>query len=159
MEVLFTLFKVISSFPTKILYEEDLINNLFQFDLDRKEISLSHKEKKYIKKNNFSYNQIPKIYFPLREQYSNINNNKDKKNKSKNNFNENTLELSKINNESILMIKSHNKNNGNISLLDKYEHNKIKKKLVPKNEVNENDSKSFDKNDVNIFNFNMSFKN
>ena len=159
MEVLFTLFKVISSFPTKILYEEDLINNLFQFDLDRKEISLSHKEKKYIKKNNFSYNQIPKIYFPLREQYSNINNNKDKKNKSKNNFNENTLELSKINNESILMIKSHNKNNGNISLLDKYEHNKIRKKLVPKNEVNENDSKSFDKNDVNIFNFNMSFKN
>ena len=158
MEVLFTLFKIISSFPTKILYEEELINNLFQFNLDKEEISLISKEKKYIKKNNFSFNPIPKIYIPSREQHSNINNNKDKINKSKNSFNENFLELSKRNNDSILMIKSQNKNNGNISFLDKYEYTKNKKKLNRKKVVNENDNKSCDKSDINIFNFNMSFK-
>ena len=161
MEVLFSLFRIISSFPTKILYEEDLINNLFQFNLDTKEISLINKEKKYIKKNNFSYNQISRIYIPSKEQLPNINKNKDKDktNKSKNGFNEDILDLSKINNESLLMIKSKNKNNGNISSLDKNENIKSKKRYSQKNFINENDSKSNDKSDINIFNFNMSFKN
>ena len=56
MEVLFSVFRIISSFPTKILYEEALVNKLFKFNLDTKEISLVNKDKKYIKKNNFSYN-------------------------------------------------------------------------------------------------------
>jgi len=161
MEVLYTLFKVISSFPIEILYEEDLISNLFQFNLDTKEISLISKEKKYFKKNNFSYNQIPKLYIPSRprEQLSNFNKNKDKNNKSKNGFNKDILDLSKINNESLLMIKSQNKNNGNISSLDKNENSKDKKKLSKKNLINENNIKSYDKSDINIFNFNMSLKN
>ena len=128
MEVLFSFLSIISSFPTKILYEEALVNNLFQFNLDTKEISLVNKEKKYIKKNNFSYNQIPKLYIPIREQYSNINKNKDKINQLKNGLNEDILDLSKINNESILMIKSQNKKNGTISSLNKYENTKSKKK-------------------------------
>ena len=159
MEVLFIFFKIISSFPTKILYEEELINNLFQFNLETKEISLINKEKKYIKKNYFSYNQMPRLYIPsrLREQHSNINKNKDKNNKSRNGFNEDILYLSKINNESLFMLKSQNKDNGNTSLLDKNENTKSKKKLSKKNLIN--DSKTYDKNDINIFNFNMSFKN
>ena len=67
MQVLFSFLRIISSFPTQILYEEALVNNLFQFNLDTKEISLVNKEKKYIKKNNFSYNQIPKLYIPPKE--------------------------------------------------------------------------------------------
>jgi hypothetical protein len=164
MEVLFIIFKIISSFPTKILYEEDLINNLFQFNLDRKEISMINKEKKYIKKNNFSYNQIPKLIIPSREQIININNSKEKINQSKEDFNEDVLDISKINNENLLMIQSQNKKNGNISSLDNYKNKKIliQKNLIKENQKNlikEKDSNSYDKNDINIFNFNMSFKN
>ena len=104
---------------------------------------------------------MPRLYIPsrLREQHSNINKNKDKNNKSKNGFNEDIFDLSKINNESLLMVKSQNKNNGNISFLNKFEYIKNKKKLSEKNLINENDIKSHDKSDINIFNFNMSFKN
>jgi hypothetical protein len=132
MQVLFSFLRIISSFPTQILYEEALVNNLFQFNLDTKEISLVNKEKKYIKKNNFSFNQIPKLYIPSREQNSNINKNKDKINQLKYGLNEDILDLSKINNESILMIKSQNKKNGTISSLNKYENTKSKKKIKQK---------------------------
>ena len=56
-----------------------LINNLFQFNLDTKEISLINKEKTNFIQNYFSYNQIPKLYIKSREQNSNINNNEEKK--------------------------------------------------------------------------------
>jgi len=159
MEVLFSFFRIISSFPTKILYEESLVNSLFQFNLDTKEINLVDKEKKYIKKNNLSYNQIPKLYIPSRDQHLIINKAEDKMNQSKNAFNEDILDISKINNESLLMIKSQNKSNGNISPVDKYESTKNKKVLSQINLINEDDRKQYDKSDVNIFNFNMNFKN
>ena len=80
-------------------------------------------------------------------------------NQSKNAFNEDILDISKINNESFLMIKSQNKSNGNISPVDKYESTKNKKKLSQINSINEDDNKQYDKSDINIFNFNMNFKN
>ena len=49
MEVIFSLFKIISSFLTDYLYEQSLVNNLFSFDLDKKIITIKEKEKK---KNN-----------------------------------------------------------------------------------------------------------
>ena len=156
MEVLFSLLKIISSYPTKILYEEALVNNLFQFNLDTKEISLVSKEKKYFKKNNFLYNKISKLYILPNQQNLNINKNKDKINKSKN---EGNIDLNKIANESILMIKSKNKNIGNIPSFDKYESSKNKEKLSQNNSINENDRNQYDKSDIKIFNFNMSFKN
>ena len=156
MEVVFSVFRIISSFPTKILYEEALVNKLFQFNLDTKEISLINKEKRYIKKNNFSYNQISKLYNPLREQSPNINKKKDIINQSKN---EGSIDLNKITNESFLMIKSKNKNIRNIASLNKYEKSKNKEKLSQNKLIKNNDRNPFDKNDIKIFNFNMSFKN
>ena len=40
MEVIFTLFRIISSMSVDILYEISLVNNLFKFDLDRKMVIL-----------------------------------------------------------------------------------------------------------------------
>ena len=156
MEVLFSLFRIISSYPTKILYEEALVNNLFQFNLDTKEILLVNKEKKYVKKNNLTSNQISKLYIPQNQQNLNINKNKDKINKSKN---DGIIDLDKIANESLLMIKSKNKNFENISSLEKYENSKNKEKLSQNNLINENEKNPYDKGDIKIFNFNMSFKN
>jgi len=156
MEVLFSLFRIISSFPTKILYEEALVNNLFQFNLDTKEVLLINKEKKYVKKNNLSYNQISKLYVPPNQQNLNISKNKDKINKSKN---EDIMDLSKVTNESLLMVKSKNKNIGNISSLEKYENSKNKEKSSQNNLINEYERNPYDKSDIKIFNFNMNFKN
>ena len=65
MEVIFTIFKIISSFSVDILYEISLVNNLFKFDLNKKIIIL--KEKKLPKKNNFPKMKgvkIINIYLP-----------------------------------------------------------------------------------------------
>ena len=62
MEVIFSLFRIISSFLTDNLYEQSLVNNLFTFDLDKKIIKI--KEKK--KNNNFSENEDIKIYNNLK---------------------------------------------------------------------------------------------
>ena len=63
MEVLFTLFRIISSFSVDILYEISLVNNLFNFDLTKKVVIL--KDKKFTKKNSndlINKNVEPKIY-------------------------------------------------------------------------------------------------
>ena len=46
MEVVFSLFNILSSLVVGILYEESLVNNLFTFDLDQKVISLKEKYNK-----------------------------------------------------------------------------------------------------------------
>ena len=52
MEVVFTVFRIISSFAVDILYEISLVNNLFSFDLNKKIVIL--KDKKSTTKNEFS---------------------------------------------------------------------------------------------------------
>ena len=60
MEVIFSLFRIISSFLTDTLYEQSIINNLFSFDLDKKIITIKQKKKK---KKICSSDDI-KIYSP-----------------------------------------------------------------------------------------------
>ena len=60
MEVVFTLFRIISSFAVDVLYEISLVNNLFIFDLNKKTIIL--KNMKNTKKNNFPQEEPPSIY-------------------------------------------------------------------------------------------------
>ena len=40
MEVIFTLFRIISSFSVDILYEVSMVNRLFNFDLNKKNVVL-----------------------------------------------------------------------------------------------------------------------
>ncbi len=58
MEVVFSIFRIISSFLTDNLYEQALVNNLFSFDLDKKTVNI--KEKKKV--NNISHEKEIKIY-------------------------------------------------------------------------------------------------
>jgi len=45
MEILFTIFNLISSFVTEVLYDKSLVNNLFSFDLNKKYVVFnSHKK-------------------------------------------------------------------------------------------------------------------
>jgi len=59
MEVIFSLLKLVSSFSTNIIYEESLVNNLFEFNLNKKAILMNNKERNYILKNKFSFRELP----------------------------------------------------------------------------------------------------
>ena len=79
MEVVFTIFRIISSFSVDILYEISLVNNLFNFDLNKKNVIL--KEKKSEKKvqndiNNKDFEQkINKLKINFKKsRNSNYNN-------------------------------------------------------------------------------------
>ena len=69
MEVIFTIFKIISSFSIDILYEISLVNNLFNFDLNKKIIILKEK-KKLPKKNNFPKINEIKLYNSIKNKSS-----------------------------------------------------------------------------------------
>ena len=46
MEVVFTLFRILCSFPVDILYDISLVNNIFNFDIEKKLVLNKKKEKK-----------------------------------------------------------------------------------------------------------------
>ena len=58
MEVIFSIFRILSSFLTDNLYEQALVNNLFTFDLNKKIVSIKKKQKK----QNYSAEDDVKIY-------------------------------------------------------------------------------------------------
>ena len=66
MEVLFTLFRIISSFSVEILYEISLVNKLFDFNLDKKLVIL--KENNSIKENEFAKEEQTQKYYPPKKK-------------------------------------------------------------------------------------------
>ena len=46
MEVIYSFFRIVSSFLTDTLYEQSIVNNLFSFDLDKKIIKIKQKKNK-----------------------------------------------------------------------------------------------------------------
>ena len=111
MEVVFSLFRIISSFSVDILYEISLINNLFSFDIDRKTIIL--KEKKIEKRNLYSKNESPNLYQPIKpirkvsSQNTIFMNDGVSSGAGYNRINENTTKNNKLssNNDNLLVIK------------------------------------------------------
>jgi len=107
MEVLFTLFRVISSFAVDILYEVSLVNNLFSFNLERKVVMLKEKNPK---RNSVLKEEAPKIYSPQRKvrnkSCKNLNYQKREDNieTGKRMNEENNMKLSS-NNENLLTVK------------------------------------------------------
>ena len=73
MEVFYLIFKVISSFITNILYEKSMVNNLFEFDLDKKMVilkELRRKKKRGIRKslkNDFNNEKDIKVFIPTKK--------------------------------------------------------------------------------------------
>ena len=49
MEVIFTLFRIISSMSVDVLYEISMVNNLFNFDSQKKLIAINFGENYYLK--------------------------------------------------------------------------------------------------------------
>ena len=107
MEVVSMVLKTICSFIVDILYETSIINNLFQFDLDKKLINL--KEPK--KKNNTFANENTKIYSPRKsaqKPYPNsiYLNNPDNSIQTRNKLSDENINKNKFGNDDLLKAKS-----------------------------------------------------
>ena len=61
MEVVFSLFRILSMFLTEAIYETSLINHLFSFDLDKRTVLIKEKKRK---KKEIELNDSPQIYSP-----------------------------------------------------------------------------------------------
>ena len=102
MEVILSVFKIVSLFSTNILYEKSLVNCLFEFDIDRKNIIIHNKyqnkltkkinlDKKISKRNEYELDYNILNNDVIATSKNNLNNNKLK------NYYENNLELDRIN--------------------------------------------------------------
>ena len=165
MQVIYSFLRIISSFSAHILYEISLVNNLFEFNLDKKLLIIKNSKKRYIKKN---YTIKPnRMFIPTKSNNKSTkkyNLHEDEKiSQTKEKLNENNLNKSKVENSSIdnSQIKSigcNIKTSFSSLIKNKININKINKNLNGsefKNEKNNNNSKLNDKSDINIFNFNM----
>ena len=105
MEVFFSFFRIISSFLIDTLYEINLVNHLFSFDLDKKVLLIKNKK---AKKSNLFKGDSPKIYSPNKNSgrlsYQNsIYNKNDMTIEIENKLNEENLLKNKKISESILI--------------------------------------------------------
>jgi len=170
MEVVFTLLSIISSLSVDILYEISLVNNIFNFNINRKLIIL--KEKKNKKGNNIQRNGIPIINLnrKISSQNSIFANEEENENKNKNELglipkknkfnstNQNLLFIKYDKQKSRLKADSNyalnlNNNDNNFKLLSLSKRNT--KKICEQGEVNINNcntniKEEFNQNKENI---------
>ena len=107
MEVFFSLFRIISSFLTDVLYETSLVNNLFSFDLEKKVLLI--KENKNQKKLKFLPEDAPQIYAPLNKQSNQNSLINDMSIQTRNKLNDEMLSKTKFSNEKLLVNKAKKK--------------------------------------------------
>ena len=94
MEILYSLFSVISSMVTEILYDRSLVNNLFSFDLKKKYVVFNKARNRSLQANaDNTLKDIRRIdSVNLKEKYKVLNDNKDIMVFSKENSGDQTLE-------------------------------------------------------------------
>ena len=150
MEVIFSIFRIFTSFLTDSLYEQSLVNHLFSFDLNNKTVSIK-KEKN--KRRKISEDEDIKIYSPSIISAKLSQNSEDIFSQSGNKLSDEALNFSKSkpSNETLLVSrtlkvpirKSKKKSKTKSSLSTKYENiekiKNIKNQIIPSGKTNIND--------------------
>ena len=95
MEILYSLFSVLSSLVTEILYDRSLVNNLFSFDLKKKYVVFNKARNRSLQTNaNNTLKDIRRIdSVNLQEKYKELKDNKDIVVFSKENSGDQTIEV------------------------------------------------------------------
>ena len=170
MEVVFGLFRIISSFSVDILYEISLVNNLFHFDLSKKQIIFNDKEKKK-ERNEFPKEEEEKPYSPLKQPIKIISGQSSLNNEeipsTTNRIQEESPIKNKMSKEKIIITKSKKRKPGNKKIANLTPYNKslnsngISNKILfsineQKNCINlenlEEEKNNVDNNTININN-------
>ena len=147
MEVIFSIFRIFTSFLTDSLYEQSLVNHLFSFDLNDKIVSIK-KEKN--KRRKISEDEDIKIYSPSIISSKLSQNSEDIFSPSGNRLSDDVLNFSKSkpNNETLLVSrtikvpvrKTKKKSKSKSSLSTKYENiekkDQIKNQIIPSGKTN-----------------------
>ena len=143
-EVMLSIFYVISSFSSKILYDLSLVNNLFEFDINKKLILIKKCQNNFIENNDKNNNTMfePIKVFTPKNSNNKINFkaaiiNDDISTHSKNRLNVDIMSKNKLSNEIILPIKT----------------KKLKKNKRLKNSQNNNENS--DNKEITINNLNI----
>ena len=139
-EVILSIFYVISSFSTKILYDLSLVNNLFEFDLNKKLILIKKYQNNFIQNNEKNNNTI---FEPVKVFTPNSNNkinykaaliNDDASSHSKNRLNIDTLiTKNKYSNEIILPPKTKKSKKNKKSKTCRNNENNVNKEITINN--------------------------
>jgi len=165
MEVLLTIFRVFSSFSVDILYDISLVNNLFDFDLDKKRIILKQKKNLKEKINNILKNESPNIY--IQKQQKKISSNKtffissDKVLTTEKRINEETRRTNRLNsnNQSPLVFKFEKKDKGFKRRYSRPYLHSFDKDSIKKNNISSLKKKHFDKNnkinELNVYDYDL----
>ena len=117
MEFLFSFFNIISMFITDLLYDIDLVNNLFSFDLDKKQVLIKNLKNQENKNNNISEDEDKKNIYNIKNRINPIN--------SRNNDNK------ELDNLKYTITKDENSINQDITIRKKQK--RISKKMVTSN--------------------------
>ena len=147
MQVIFTLLRIISSFSTSIIYEISLVDNLFNFNIDKKIILIKNKNNNNNNINLLFPKEQPKMPINYFKKLSNKkreierNREEQKFDYSKNKLNEDIFEKNKINFNNLLInnFQINSQQNSNKSRANKRHYN----------------NSSTEIKDINIFNLNM----
>ena len=75
MEVVWSLFSIIATVITDILYDKALVNNLFSFDLDKKVVEIKKKKNNSKNSNKEILDDTPQIYGPIKNIKKSIKSN------------------------------------------------------------------------------------
>ena len=75
MEVVWSLFSIIATVITDILYDKALVNNLFSFDLDKKVVEIKKKKNNSKNSNKEIIDDTPQIYGPIKNIKKSIKSN------------------------------------------------------------------------------------
>ena len=75
MEVVWSLFSIIATVITDILYDKALVNNLFCFDLDKKVVKIKKKKNNSKSSNKEKLDDTPQIYGPIKNIKKSIKSN------------------------------------------------------------------------------------
>ena len=151
MEVVFMAFKLISTLITDLLYEKSMVNNLFEFDLDKriviiKELKIKKRRQSIILRSKDIPQEDVKIY--------NLHRDSIKVSKLKNTNDEFTIQTrNKLNIEDNIL-KSNNKLNSEISINKSPKKRKRRIKSKMKIENNIIGAKDMSNNKINYINSN-----
>ena len=145
MEVILSVLKIVSFFSTNILYEISLVNCLFEFDINRKNIIIHNNYQNNLKKNNLDKKLLIKNEFKL--DYIMLNNDLNITSKNNLNYNnkfknyyKNNLEQGRIKRKKNNLKIRRNNNNKRYSIERKTNENNIKDIVIYKFK-NENEEK------------------
>ncbi len=162
MEVIYSFFRILSSFIVGILYDESLVNNLFTFDLEQKVITLKYKNKnKSLDERKSGYKKI------LKESAVLLHSDTKKEDKNNNIVIKFKKEKDKINLENDKNDSGNKPLNSNVviyGLNNKNENDKLsicsnRNKKLAKVDKNFNLNFHLDKNNKNVNNLNESLEN